>query len=97
MITVQTRQSLFDIALQHCGSSDAAWEIAQLNGLSLTDDIPPGTMLQVPDVVKPRIVTHYQAQSHIPATNITTKEVAEQMAGGEGISFWAIGIDFIVS
>lgn len=59
MITVQTRQSLFDIALQYCGSSDAAWEIAQLNGISLTDDISAGTILQVPDVVKQRIVTFY--------------------------------------
>lgn len=97
MITVQTRQSLFDIALQHCGFCEAAWDIAQLNGISLTDDIQPGTILQTPGVVKPRIVTLYQALRHIPATNITTEEIAEQIAGGEGISFWAIGIDFIVS
>lgn len=38
MITVQPRQSIFDIALQHCGSNDAAWDIAQLNGLSTGED-----------------------------------------------------------
>lgn len=97
MITVQPRQSIFDIALQHCGSNDAAWDIAQLNGISLTDDIAPGTTLKIPEVVKPRIVTFYQAQRHVPATNITTQEAVEQTIGGEGIGFWAIGIDFIVS
>lgn len=36
--TVTSRQSLFDIALQHCGNMEAAFDIAQANGISLTDD-----------------------------------------------------------
>ena len=49
MITVTSRQSVLDIALQHCGSLEAAFDIAQSNGISLTDDLTTGQSMSVPE------------------------------------------------
>ena len=42
-ITALTRQSLIDIAVQSLGDADMAQELAELNGMALTDDVEPGT------------------------------------------------------
>jgi hypothetical protein len=38
-------QTIIDVALQHCGNADAAFDIAALNDIEITDDIAPGTEL----------------------------------------------------
>lgn len=42
-------QSLWDIALQHCGDADLAEEIAQLNGLDPNTVFAGGETLAAPD------------------------------------------------
>ena len=48
--TTRNNQTLPDIALQECGNIEAAFDIARLNGLSLTDELKTGQTL---DGVKP--------------------------------------------
>lgn len=48
---VKPGQTLEDIAVQWCGSEEAVWELARLNGLGLTDDIAPGAVLSLPAVI----------------------------------------------
>lgn len=70
MIEVQNRQSLFDIALQECGTVEAVFDIALDNGLSVTDYVP-GTSLNVsPDIVtNDRVLKLYKERFIRPATS----------------------------
>lgn len=49
-------QSIFDIAIQHCGSVDASYAIAKANGLTLDATLLPGQALLVPEVTDRRVV-----------------------------------------
>ena len=89
-IKVLNNQSLFDIALQATGSIEAVFDIAALNGIDITDDLPVGIPLIVPKVVNRQIVEYYRVNGIIPATALETEM-------NEGIEFWAIEYDFIVS
>jgi len=61
-------QTLFDIAIQSCGSAQAAFKLAVLNGMSVTDDLVPGQELIMPDVVNNSISSYYDNKSLTPAT-----------------------------
>lgn len=96
MILPKNRQSMLDIAMVHSGTTEAAWDIAQANGLSLTDDLKLEPMLK-PAITNQRIVTNFLTLRHSPATGITNAEIHQQLGAGEGIEFWAIEYDFVVS
>jgi len=66
--TVLEGQSLLDIALQELGSLEGTYALAVLNGLSLTDSLAAGMLLQLPDVVDKRIVNYYSERNIRPAT-----------------------------
>lgn len=66
-------QTLFDIAIQSCGSTEAAFELAVLNSLSLTDDIETGFELSLPDVIDQDIATYFQNKNIKPATLLTVQ------------------------
>jgi hypothetical protein len=87
---VLNRQSLFDLALQHCGSVEAAIDIALLNGLSLSDSLEVGSELLLPPVLNKPVADYYRNRNITPATALTTDTLV-------GIGYWTIGIDFIVS
>jgi len=70
VMKVSEGQSLIDIAIQYCGSADAAMAIAVLNELSITDDPIPGTELLFPDVVNADVIAYYKNYAIIPATLI---------------------------
>jgi len=86
-------QSLFDIAIQECGSVEAVTAIAVLNDISVTDDLQVGQLLQIPMPVNKQVAKYYKSHNLKPATagnlDFTNKD--------EGIGYWRIGIDFIVS
>jgi len=67
-VTILEGQSLLDVALQELGSLEGAYALAVLNGLSLTDSLAAGMMLQLPDVVDKRIVNYYLERNIRPAT-----------------------------
>ena len=72
-VTVLEGQSLLDIALQELGSLEGAYNLAVLNGLSLTDSLAAGMLLQLPDVVDKRIVNYYLERNIRPATGKITR------------------------
>jgi len=65
-------QTLIDIAIQELGSAEGAFELAVLNGLSVTDDLDPGRELQLPAVVNRSIAEYYANKGIKPATSEST-------------------------
>ena len=90
-------QTLLDIAVQYCGSADAAFEIAQLNGLSVTDDLMTGRDLSLPGITNKKIAEYYKNKGLQPATNITMNSENPLPVSLEGIGYWAIETEFMVS
>ena len=98
MITVLHNQSLLDLALQHTGSIESVFELAEANALNITDEVVAGNTLVLPTeaFTNKDILAYYTAKNLQPATAFTKED--EQVAKRlEGISIWAINLDFIVS
>lgn len=96
-VTITERQSILDIALQHGGSFEAAHDIAQLNDLSMTDDLCTGSQLETPVSDNKEVADYYAVNDLHPASSITDEQILEILDTGEGIEFWSIEFDFIVS
>lgn len=94
-ITVADRQSLWDIALQTCGSIEAVFELAEANGLAVTDALTPGQVIAYsPDSIRNKqVVQHYANHRVIPSTAIAE----ESTILPEGIEYWNIELDFKIS
>jgi hypothetical protein len=62
--TVSAGQSLVDVALQELGSLEALFDLADANGLTITDLIAPGRQLQVPASAAafPDLVRYYASR-----------------------------------
>ncbi len=65
---VKRGQSLIDIAVQGCGSAEAAYDLASLNGLSITDSPVPGSVFVIPGVVNNAVSSLYMEKGIAPAT-----------------------------
>jgi len=61
-------QTLIDIAIQQCGSAEAAYDIALMNGLSVTDELTPGLELSIPEIANKSIAAYYINNIIVPAT-----------------------------
>lgn len=94
--TITERQSLLDVAVQHCGSFEAAFDIAMGNGLSVTDDLNAGDRLEMPKQDNKEVADYYAVNDLHPASAVTQDEILEVLNTGEGIEFWGIEFDFIV-
>jgi len=92
-IEVSEGQTLLDIAVQYCGTADAQFDIAALNGIEVTDDLVPGQELLVPDTeIEMESIAGVFTNGIIPASaDDTITEI------DEGIEFWYIEDDFVVS
>ena len=80
-IIVLHNQTIIDIAIQYFGTAEAAFDIALMNQLSITDDIEPGQILHVPnlDYGSTEIVKYFLANKKQPATALMpTVEVTNQ-------------------
>ena len=97
-ITALHNQSLLDLALQHTGTIESVFEFAEANALNITDDVQAGTPLYLGEglVVRNEILGYYTAKNLQPATDFS-KEDEQVFERLEGISIWAINLDFIVS
>lgn len=95
-ITVLHNQSILDIAIQHTGIATNAYEIAKINGLTISDILTPGQMLEIPEGIEKDldIVNYYKSKGIQPATSLVGQNQEEQQP--EGISYWIINKDFIV-
>lgn len=96
-VTVSYGQTWLDIAMQELGDTERALELAQLNGRAITDDLQSGEVLLVPDydLEKRNIIQVFRNAANRPASGDTLS--AEPDSTGEGIEFWALENDFIVS
>ena len=98
IITALHNQSLLDLALQHTGTIESIFEFAEANSLNITDDVQAGTPLYLGEGLGVRndILAYYTAKNLQPATAFSKEDeqVCERL---EGISIWAINLDFIVS
>lgn len=83
-------QSTIDIAIQTGGSVESVFDLAIKNGLSITDSLSPSQVLTTPVVTNALVLEYYNMKGLRPATD--TDSEAEQ-----GIEFWYIEHDFIVS
>ena len=97
-ITALHNQSLLDRALQHTGSIESVFELAEANALNITDDVQAGAPLYLGEGlgVRNEILSYYTAKNLQPATAFT-KEDEQVFERLEGISIWAINLDFVVS
>lgn len=95
--TVHSRQSLVDIAVQECGSFEAAFTLGERNGLALTETLEAGTELEYGpgDITNKQVVIGLAVRKAKPATAITAEDAAAAPWGGVG--YMGIEIDFIVS
>ena len=92
---IQDRQSILDVAIEHTGGLEMCFDIALSNDKSLTDDLTVHSELVIPHVDN-AITTHYTDNAIVPATGITNQEVVNLFTG-EGIEYWGIEYDLIVS
>ena len=95
-VIILHNQSLLDLAVQHTGAVENTFAIAVANGLSLTDDLPAGTEIKLPDSVNKDsdVLNYYSAKRLQPATAVILPPEEERL---EGIGYWAISVDFKVS
>ena len=95
-VKVLPLQSLLDIAVQHTGAVESVFAIAVANGLSLTDDLPAGAEIKIPDSANKDsdVLNYYTAKRLQPATAVVMLPEAERL---EGIGYWVIQTDFKVS
>jgi hypothetical protein len=95
-VTVMPGQTWLDMAMQQLGSVEAVFALAQLNNLSLTADIAPGT--QINYTLTPysnQVVKIYNDNGYHPASGLDTPGPALP-ALMSGIGYWGIGYTFIV-
>lgn len=95
-IQVLYGQTIVDIALQELGDPERAVEVAELNSLSLSDDLDGGQLIDVPDYDSDKrdLVNLFTNKANAPASADTGSEVDAPL---EGIDYWAIQIDFKVT
>lgn len=92
-VTVKDYQTLFDIAVQEMGSVDAAFDLARLNDLSISDALVSGQVIVLPDAPTDEyVMNEFEAKKLFPAT---ADKGEENVLGG--IGYMGIGIDFKVS
>lgn len=75
-VVVKDGQTLADIAVQEFGAWEAVTDIADLNGISISDVPEPGVKLRLPDKVYSRAMqSHCKANGVSPATVRDTSAV----------------------
>lgn len=95
-IKASDRQTIVDLAAQELGSVEAAFLLAVKNDLSLSDVLAPGQVLNLSGVQDQTLVNYFKQKNIKPATGLSDDDnsIVQQ---DEGIGYWAIGVDFIIS
>lgn len=95
-IKVLANQSVYDLAIQATGDVANVMIIASVNDISVTDELKAGDVLLIPDTVTPlrAVLGYYTARQLKPATGLMSEAGVPQ---DEGIEFWYIEQDFVVS
>ena len=95
-ITVLNRQSLLDIAIERDGSIETILDIAEANGMAVTDDLAAGREVETGSAaaLKKQVVVRLAAYGAKPATGISREDTDRCPFGG--IVYMGIEYDFIV-
>lgn len=94
MNEVRQGQSFLDMVLQGTGSIDNVIAMAVANDIPITADLIIGQKLKLTQATKPAIVSFFTPIQKRPATAWNLIDFEPKP---EGISYWAINNDFIVS
>ncbi|WP_165025662.1 LysM domain-containing protein [Dysgonomonas sp. ZJ279] len=86
---VVAKQCVLDLAIQLGGSAESVFLLAIANGIDITSELVTGLTITAPVTIDASIYNYYRVRGIIPATEIEK--------GPEGIEFWRIEYDFIVS
>jgi hypothetical protein len=86
-------QSFLDKVLETTGSIENAFEMALLNGLSITEDVAIGVNLKSSEVNKPNTASFFN-EFNKPATALTQEQLKE--IENKGIGHMRIETTFIV-
>jgi hypothetical protein len=92
-IIVLYGQSLFDIAVQEYGSIEAVFQLADDNDIyDITAELSPGTELIIDKnmIIDTNVVNYYKNNNITAASELRTEEL-------QGVGYWQIGVDFIIS
>lgn len=65
---IDTRQTLADIAIKYIGDIESLYDLAVLNGLSVTDSLTVGQTITLPPVINQRIATYFNNNNITPVT-----------------------------
>ncbi|MFA7448819.1 MAG: hypothetical protein WCY77_10305 [Weeksellaceae bacterium] len=87
-------QSFLDMVLQETGSIEEALKMAVANNRSLTDDLKIGESIQGTKIINQKVVDFFTPEQKKPATAWNKTQFVTKP---EGISFWAINVDFEVT
>lgn len=91
---IYEQQSWWDISMHQYGTTAYAIDLAVFNNYSPVDDLKPGTMILLPDYKPERLVLI--SMNSIPSTGYLNDDEGT-INRPEGIDYWAISYDFIVS
>jgi hypothetical protein len=96
-VTILNSQTLQDIAIQYCGTLEALFDIAFLNNISVTEELSPGQILNIPEVDYgfQEVVNYFLINKKQPATALT-QEMISIIEGNTGIDYWALENNFII-
>lgn len=96
-VTVKQGQTLPDMAMQTLGSMEGLFALALLNGLSITDDLVVNQVINadIPPYSK-TVLKVYADNGYFPASGVNPPNTGIP-AQLQGIGYWAIDVDFIVS
>lgn len=93
LITVREGQTSIDIGMQYTGDAANAVAVSIANGLSITDDLNIGSEMICDDAVtdKKKYAATFSKYNVTPASAVNNAELLE------GIGYWIIEQDFVVS
>lgn len=95
MAQIQTHnnQTWFDISVWIYGTSEYAFDLALQNNSSITEDVPAGTMVEIPDFTKNHLTL--VSLKTIPATGFNIQDLGFGNQG-KGIGYMKVGSTFKV-
>lgn len=83
-------QTVVDYTVQNSGTLESLFEVAESNGVGITEDVAPGTVMLAPET-ETKVTSFYDAK----ALDITTHATDAEALGG--IGYMQIGSSFKVS
>lgn len=90
---VKAGQTVADIAIQMCGTQESLFAVALLNGVGITDALTPGSQIEGGTLAVFDVADYFRKYKLYPASGYAQSEILTP----QGIDYWAIGIDFVVS